>query len=200
GRLGVRAASEAYLGITFFMAVLVLAVLAAGMMSAVRDEEASGRLDNLIVRPTPRVVWLFGRVAIACLVVLLGGVIAGAATWAGSESQHVGVPLDKLLQAGVNATPPAIVVIGAAVFVLGVGPRLVSAVAYGIPAYSFVVELVGSLVKGQDWIRDTSLLHHIELAPAAKPDWGQDLVLVLIAAALAVAGAIAFQLRDVSYA
>ncbi|MDE3102206.1 MAG: ABC transporter permease subunit, partial [Chloroflexota bacterium] len=50
GRLGVRAASEAYLGITFFMAVLVLAVLAAGMMSAVRDEEASGRLDNLIVR------------------------------------------------------------------------------------------------------------------------------------------------------
>lgn len=200
GRLGVRAASEAYLGISFFMAVLLLAVIAAGMMTAVRDEEASGRLDNLIVRPTPRLVWLAGRTAMACVVVLLGGVVAGAATWAGSESQHVGVPLEKLLEAGVNATAPAIVVVGASVLILGIGPRLVSAVAYGIPAYSFIVELVGSLVKGQDWIRDTSLLHHVELAPAVKPDWGEDLTLVLIAAVLAVIGAIAFQRRDVEYA
>lgn len=200
GRLGVRAASEAYLGISFFMVVLVLAVLAAGMMAAVRDEEASGRLDNLIVRPTPRIVWLAGRAGIACVVVLLSGVAAGAATWAGSESQHVGVPLEKLVEAGVNATAPAIVVVGAGVLVLGIGPRLVSAVAYGIPAYSFIVELVGSLVKGQDWIRDTSLLHHVELAPAAKPDWGEDLTLVLIAVGMAVVGAIAFQLRDIEYA
>ncbi len=200
GRLGVRAASEAYLGISFFMAILVLAVLAGGMMAAMRDEEASARLDNLIVRPTPRLAWLAGRAGIAAVVVVLSGVVAGAATWAGAESQHVGVPLSKLVEAGVNATPPAIVVIGAGVLVLGVAPRYVSAVVYGIPAYSFIVELVGSLVKGQDWIRDTSLLHHVELAPAAKPDWGQDLALVLIAVAMAVVGAIAFQRRDIEYA
>ncbi|MDE3113641.1 MAG: ABC transporter permease subunit [Chloroflexota bacterium] len=200
GKLGFRGASEAYLGVSFFMAVLLLAVMAAGMMASTRDEEASGRLDNLIVRPTPRILWLAGRTAIACVAVLLGGIAAGIATWAGAESQHVGIPFEKMLDAGVNATAPAIFVIGAGVLVLGVGPRLVSAVAYGIPAYSFIVELVGSLVKGQDWIRDTSLLHHVELAPAVKPDWGEDLALVAIAAAMAAVGAVAFRLRDVEYA
>ncbi len=101
---------------------------------------------------------------------------------------------------GLNAMPPATVVIGAGVLFLGIAPRFVSAVVYGIPAYSFIVELVGSLIKGQDWIRNTSLLHRVELAPAVKPDRSQDLVLVLIAVATAVAGAIAFRRRDIEYA
>ena len=118
----------------------------------------------------------------------------------GAASQHTGVALSKLVEAGVNATVPAVFVVGAAVLVFGIRPRLTAAAAYGIVAYSFLVNLVGSLVKGQDWLRDSSLFSHIELAPAAKPDWGEASIVVATGIVLAAIGAAAFERRDIEYA
>ena len=200
GRLGIRDLSEGYLAVAFFMTALWLAVIAASQMASLRDEEASGRLDNLLVRPTRRLVWLGGRAAVGVGLALACGLAAGFFTWMGAASQHTGVALSKLVEAGVNATVPAVFVVGAAVLVFGIRPRLTAAAAYGIVAYSFLVNLVGSLVRGQDWLRDSSLFSHIELAPAAKPDWGEAAVVVAIAVVLAAIGAAAFERRDIEYA
>ncbi len=200
GRLGVRKASEGYLGFSFFTVAAVLAVLAASQMASLRDEEAAGRLDNLIVRPARRLTWLAGRVAIAASLVVVCGAGAGLAAWLGTESQHTGVPLAKLLEAGLNATVPALFVIGAGALVQGIRPHLVSAACYGVVAYSYLVNLVGTLVKGQDWLRDSSVFSHIKLAPAAKPDWGEASIVILLGVALAMIGATAFTRRDIEYA
>jgi putative exporter of polyketide antibiotics len=66
-------------------------------------------------------------------------------------------------------------------------------------AYSFLANLVGSVVKGNDWLRDSSLFTHIALAPASRPDWFQAAVLVLLGLGGAALGAVAFQRRDVAY-
>ncbi len=200
GRLGVRKASEAYLGVSFLVVAVLIAVIAASQIAAIRDEEAAGRLDNLLVRPMRRVTWLAGRVGVSLSLVVLAGIGAGFFTWMGAASQHSGVALPTLLEAGLNATVPGIFVLGAGALVLGLRPRLSAVAAYGIVAYSFLVDLLGSLIKGNDWLRDSSLFTHIALAPAAKPDWGAAAVIVLLGVGAAVLGAVAFQRRDIEYA
>src|SRR5207245_11322506 len=113
---------------------------------------------------------------------------------------RTGVPLNQLLEAGVNATVPGVFVLGAGALLLGVYPRVAPAVSYAIVAYSFLINLVGTLVKGHDWIRDSSLFTHIALAPATKPDWFQAAVLALLGLGMAALGAFAFHRRDVEYA
>jgi len=200
GRLGAHKASEAYLGISFLTVAVLITIVAAGQIVAIRDEEAAGRLDNLLVRPVRRTAWLAGRVGISLALVVVVGLAAGLFTWLGAASQHTGVSLATLIEAGINATVPAVFVLGAGVLVFGLRPRLSAVACYGIVAYSFLIDLLGSLIKGNEWIRDSSLFTHIALAPAAKPDWGEASLIVLLGACAAVVGALAFQRRDVEYA
>jgi ABC-2 type transport system permease protein len=200
GKFGVRTATEGFLGFALFFIAVLIAVLAASQIAAISDEEGSGRLDNLLVRPVTRVGWLAGRAGVSLSILLLGGLGAGFFTWLGALSQHVNEPLLKLLEAGVNATIPAIFTLGAGVLVLGLRPRLSAASTYGIVAWSFLVDLLGSFIKGADWLRDSSLFTHMVLAPGASPDWGTNLIIVALGAIAAVLGALAFQRRDVAYA
>ncbi|MBV8084607.1 MAG: hypothetical protein JO247_07305 [Chloroflexi bacterium] len=199
-RLGAHRMAEAYLGTMFLMFGVTIAVLAASQIAAMRDEEASGRLDNLLVEPVRRVGWLGGRLLVALGVVAVAGVGTAVCTWLGAASQHAGIDLLKCLEAGVNSLAPAIFILGAGLLVLGIAPRLAPFSGYAIVGYSFLMSILGSFVKGEDWIKDSSLFAHIALAPAATPDWGNDSIIVAIGAAAAIIGAIAFQRRDVQYA
>lgn len=198
-RLGVRRASESYLGVAFLMVAVVVAVIAASQIAAIRDEEATGRLENLLARPVRRTAWLVGRLSISLALLVLTGLAAGLFAWAGAASQRTGVALPRLLEAGLNATVPAIFVLGAGALVLGLRPRLSAPVAYAIVAWSFLVNMVGALIKGNRWLRETSLFAHMALAPAAKPDWETAAVIVLLGVGAATVGVLAFQRRDLEY-
>lgn len=199
GRLGLRRASEGYLGFAFLMAAIIIALVAASQIATIRDEEATGRVDNLLVRPVPRVVWLAGRLGVSLGLIVLAGVAAGVCTWIGAASQHTGLSLATLFEAGVNAAVPAVCVLGAGALLLGLRPRLSVAAVYGLVAWSFIVDLLSALLTHADWLKDSSLFTHIALAPAARPDWGTDGILVLLGLAAAVIGLIAFQRRDLEY-
>jgi len=200
GRLGVRKIAEGYLGIEFFMVELLLTVLAATQLGGIRDEEASGRLDNLLVRPVRRVTWLFGRVAMVAILIVVSGLAAGVCTWFGASNEHIGVRLPTLLASGLNATAPAIFVLGFGILVFGIRPALTTPAAYAITAWSVLVDLLAAFLKNADWLRDSSLYTHIALAPAANPDWFPVLVMVGLGVAAAVVGAVVFARRDVDYA
>ena len=58
GRLGGHGSVVAdYLGLTFLMLALLIALVAAGQITAIRTEEADGQLENLLVRPLNRISW-----------------------------------------------------------------------------------------------------------------------------------------------
>ena len=199
-KLGAHRVADAFLGTMFLMYAVVMTVIAASQIAAIRDEEASGRLDNLLVRPVNRLTWLASRLGPALVLVLLVGVAVGFFTWWGAASQHSGVNLAKCLQAGLNTLAPPIFVLGAGVLVFGFWPRLATMGGYAIAGYSFLMVLLGSFVKGQDWIKDSSLFSHMALAPAATPDWGQAAIIIAIAVGAAAVGAVAFQRRDLESA
>jgi ABC-2 type transport system permease protein len=121
-------------------------------------------------------------------------------TWLGASSQRVWVGLPILLAAGLNATTPAVFVLGVGALVYAVRGSLAAPAAYAIVTWSFLVNLLGSFLRSLDWLRETSLYSHIALMPSASPDWGSAAVLVGLGLVAALLGVTAFQGRDVEYA
>jgi polyether ionophore transport system permease protein len=53
-----------YLGLTFLLLSLMITLIAAGQVNSIRAEEATGRVENLLVRPVRRISWFSGRLAV----------------------------------------------------------------------------------------------------------------------------------------
>jgi ABC-2 type transport system permease protein len=197
-KLGGTTGGASYLGLGFLIIALVIAMAAAGQAGATRDEEAEGYLDHLLARPVARLPWLAGRFAVSAVVLAVAGLVAGLFTWAGAAATGAGLSLPALLAAGANAVPAAVFVLGAGTLIYGLAPRFTAVTAYGIVAWSFLVEIIGAGVGASRWLLDTSLLHHIARAPATPVNWGSAAVLTAIGAAAAIAGAAAFTRRDLA--
>jgi len=193
-----EAGARAFLGIAFFMFMLILMAYAASAVGAMRNDEANGYLDNLLVRTVGRQRWWWGRVALALSVVLLAGLLAPVVIWLAMGSNHNGLAFGDLFRAGVNALPAAIFTLGVGLFALGVIPRLTTVIAYGVIAWSFVVQLLSSGTKLNHWVLDTSVFAHVAFAPAAYPKWQAGWMLVALGALLAAIGAWVFQRRDLA--
>ena len=194
-RLGAIGA-EAYLGVAFLLMAVLVAFVAAGQISATRAEEAEGRLDHLLVRPVSRSSWLAGRLVVATIIVLAGGLTAGVFTWLGAASQDTGVSFASVFDAGLNVVPPALCILGIGAFVFGVWPRASGVATYGVLVWSFLVELVGGIVGLNHWVLDTSVFHQMSAAPAVSPNWTTGGALLALGAMAAVAGGTAFSHRD----
>lgn len=198
-QLGTRGAgAEAYLGVAFLMVAVLVVLIAAGQVSAARDEEASGRVDHLLARPVSRSTWLTGRLVVTTGCLILAGLVAGVFTWLGAASQDSGVGLASMLEAGLNLVPPAVFVLGVGALTLGVWPRAASAVTYGLLAWGFLVEIIGGIVNANHWLLDTSVFHHMAAAPAVPPNWTTGAILVALGVLSAVLGGIAFRRRDLT--
>ena len=187
---------KVYLGITFLVVAVVITLAACGQVTATRDEEIEGRLDNLLVRPVARIPWLAGRVAVSAVVLVAAGIVAGVAAWLGAVLGGADIGFTALLAAGLNVVPAGLFVLGIGTLAHGLAPRLAGGVVYGLVVWSFTAELVGAGLPASQWLRELSVLHHITRAPAQDPRWGMSAVLVLIGLAAALIGTIAFARRD----
>jgi len=189
--------AEAYLGLAFFILLTLMCVYAATAAGSIRDEEASGRLDNFLVLPYSRMRWLVGRTAIAIGVIVAGGLLGAIGSWIGLGNQIPDISFSTLIQAGLNTMVPALFVLGAGIFALGIWPRRTIVVAYAVLGWSFLVVLLSSGINLPVWIQDTSLFHHIVFAPAGQPDWRNNGIIAASAVVLGAVGAVAFVRRDV---
>ena len=198
--LGGASGGGFYLGIVFLLVALIVALAACGQVGALRDEEADGYLDNLLVRPVARLPWLAGRLAVAAVVIIAAGAAAGLATWLGATIGGANLGFWTLLAAGLNVVPAGLFVLGVGTLAYGLVPRYATIVTYGLVAWSFLAELVGAGLPASGSLRQLSVLHHIARAPAEDPRWGMSLILVGIAVVAAAVGIAAFTRRDLERA
>lgn len=199
GRLGVQPGSAAYLGIIYLIGAAFTCFAAASQVSATRGEEAGGHTDHLLARPVSRWRWMTGRLGVSAGLIITASIAAGLAGWAGIAGQHTGLGFAQLVKAGLNIAPPALFVLGVGNFAYGARPRLATAVAYGLVAWSFLVELLATVVTSR-WLLDTSVLHHIRAVPAAQPDWASAAWLAGLGILAALAGTVLFSRRDLASA
>jgi ABC-2 type transport system permease protein len=186
----------AYLGLVFIIAAGLVAIAVAGQVTAMRNEESSGHLDNLLVRSTPRWRWLGVRLGVGVGLVLAASVLTGITAWIGAVTQNTGVAFTELLKAGLNVAPPALFVFGIGVLAYGLWPRGAVAVTYGLVVWSFLVETIASVVDSNHWLRDTSPLLHLRPAPAASPNWTAAAWMVGLGLLAALVGVALFERRD----
>lgn len=185
-----------FLGAIFLILMAVVMAYVASAAGKVREAEAEGYVDNFLVQPVGRLRWLGGRILIITvfsLVICLG---ASLGIWAGVASQHMGIPIHLLLEAGLNMAAPVLFTLGASVLALGLVPRLTTVVAYSVLGWSFLISLVASGTNISHWVLDTSVLHQVTLAPAVNPNWTVDAVLVGIGLVCCLLGMFAFNTRD----
>jgi ABC-2 type transport system permease protein len=198
-RLGARnAGAVLYLGFVFLVAAGLVAIAVAGQIGAIRNEEAAGHLENLLVRPVARSKWLGARLGVGAGLVVAASVLTGLMAWIGAASQHAGVHLGSLLEAGLNVAPPAVFVLGVGCLVFGLRPRLAIGATYGLVVWSFVVETVAAVFDSNHWLRDTSPFLHMSPAPAADPNWVAAGWLVALGLAAGTVGLVAFRRRDLT--
>lgn len=190
--------ARAYLGVAFLMVAVLVALAAAASISALRADEAEGRLDHLVARPVARTAWLRGRVGVGAVLVVIAGLLAAGTAWLGAITQGADVSFGALFEAGVNVLPVGWFVLGVGVLAFGLLPRLAAAAGYALVAWSFLMLLVGSMVRANHWLLDTSLLKHLAAAPAVSPDWTSVAVLTELAVLLTAAGTVSFARRDLA--
>jgi ABC-2 type transport system permease protein len=186
----------AFLGITFFLIMIMTMFFVASLIGRIREDEAEGYLDNFLVGPVSRIRWLFGRILLIIGSVVSVGLVSSLATWAGETSQHAGVGIHPLLLAGANAMAPGLFILGLGIFIFGHIPRLTSVFCYGAIAWSFLMVMLSSGLNLNHWIMDTSILYHISFAPAVNANWGTDLTIIIIGLVLLLVGALRFNTRD----
>ncbi|MGB6453893.1 MAG: hypothetical protein WBH47_05300, partial [Streptosporangiaceae bacterium] len=194
GLVGIGA--RVYASIIFLLLATLLMAFAASAIGKLREDEAEGYLDNIVVRPVSRQRWLAGRTALMLAVTILASVLGGIVFWIAAAAEHTGLGLGQLTEAGLNSAGPAVALAGLGVLLLGFAPGLVTAASWAIVAWSFMLDLFGAVIPVNHWLMDTSLLQHLALAPAVSPDWRAGATYLAIGAAAAMLGGCLFTRRD----
>ena len=115
---------EGYLALSFVCSPWPCRLFATSHISAIRDDESSGRLETLFALPIARRSWLVGRLAVATGSSIALALMVGVLAWAGAASQSPGVSLGSLVEAGANCIPAALCFLGLGALLFATFPRL----------------------------------------------------------------------------
>jgi Putative exporter of polyketide antibiotics len=189
--------AEGYIGLTFLFLVVAICLYGASQVSATREEESSGRIEELFAQPVRRVGWLSGRLAVALAGLAVVTVAAALLGWAGAAAGGADVPLGEMLLGAVNALPIAVLFLGIGTLAFGAIPREAAAIAFGAVALSFLLAIVGETLRAPGWVLDLSPFHHLAVVPGGSIDAGASLAMAAIGVAAAALGVLVFERRDV---
>lgn len=198
--LGGTVSPAGYIGFGFVFVVLGVSIYAAMLVGAIRDDEASGRVDNMLVAPLTRTRWLLGRLGVAIVSLVVVALVAGLAGWLGATIGGAGVSLGSMLDAGVNVLPPAVLFLGLVTLIFGLSPRSVGSLGTGIVVASFLLAIVGESLSAPSVMLDLSVFHHVAVVPGGKINAVASALMLAIGTAAAVGGVLAFGRRDLAAA
>jgi ABC-2 type transport system permease protein len=187
-----------YLGFTFIFFVLAISLFACAQIGAARHEEADQQLETLLALPVSRRGWLGGRLLLAACAAAAISLVAGLLTWVGAESGGVGISLGKLIEAGANCLPVALLFLGLAALAYAIVPRASAGIAYALVTVAFLWNLIGSLLGAPKWLVEVTPFAHVGLVPAQPFRAGAAVIMLAIAATSALAATWVFERRDLT--
>ena len=144
--------ASGYLALSFVLFTLAVSLFATSHISAIRDDESSGRLETLFALPIARRAWFAGRLAVAAGSSVALALMVGVLAWAGAASQNSGVSLGSLVEAGANCVPAALCFLGLGALLFATFPRLSGGGALALVGIAFLWELLGALVSAPAWL------------------------------------------------
>jgi ABC-2 type transport system permease protein len=194
---GTSAMEQAFLAVAFTMLAMVASAFVVSLVLRLHQEESAQRLETLLAGSVSRTRWLTSHVAVAILgsagAMAVAGMAAGLAY--GAAAGDVATMLPTVVGTALVQLP-AVWLPGAVALVLfGALPRFTPA-AWGVVVGLIAVYLLGSLSGAPQWLLDLQPYSHIPHVGTGTFSATALVWLVVLDAALAVAGIIAFRRRD----
>ncbi len=186
----------AFIGAGVIFTATVLMIMAAVCISLIRRDEAKQYLENILVQPIGRIRWLTSRLVLVIGAITITALLSNICVLAIAQSQDITIDASLIILGNLQLLGAVTFVIGVGVALYGIFPRLASPTIYVVIAWSFLVDLIGSVVTLPDIIQDSSLFHYISLVPAVDPDWSTFTWLMCIACVLIAIGIWSFTRRD----
>jgi ABC-2 type transport system permease protein len=187
-----------YLSFVFIFFILTVSLFMCAQIGAARHEEANERLETLLALPVARRGWLGGRLLLAACGATTISLLAGLLTWAGAASQGLHISLLRMLEAGANCLPVALLFLGLAAIAYAVLPRASTGISYGIVTVAFLWQLVGSLLGAPQWLVQATPFAHVGLVPAQPFRGGAAAIMLGIGLLAALVALAAFDRRDLT--
>ncbi|HVW45672.1 MAG TPA: hypothetical protein VHA76_01360 [Solirubrobacterales bacterium] len=184
------------IGFYFLIFVFAIGLFACGQISAARHEESASRLETLFALPLGRRRWLLERLGLAVGAVLVLSLLAAVLAWAAAVASGTHVSLPRLLEAGLNCVPSAVLFLGIATLAFALVPRGTAFVAYGLISITFCWYLFGALLGAPAWTLDLSPYQHVALVPAQSFKVPEALAMLAGGLLAGLVGVAAFARRD----
>lgn len=195
---GVGIADELFVSLYAGIAALIASAYGVAAVLRAREEEASGHAEALLSTRETRgrllgthLLYGFGGSA----VFLLAMGIAEVLVW--SPAPGSDLTALKSFETTLVQIPSVWVVVALAVAVFGLWPRI-SWLGWALLIGFIALGELGDLLKLPTWLRDLSPYAHTPKMPAEPFAAGPVVVMLLIAAAGAVLGMLAFRRRDLA--
>ena len=140
-----------YLAFVFIFFVLAVSLFACAQVGAAAHEEADAAARDA-ARAAGRPPPLARRAAAARSVRRrrASRCSPGCSTWAGAASPGVSISLPRMLEAGANCLPVALLFLGLAALAYAVAPRASAGIAYGLVTVAFLWQLVARCSARRD--------------------------------------------------
>ncbi|MFC7594518.1 ABC transporter permease [Terrabacter sp. GCM10028922] len=188
---------------TFFATEIHVAAVAASalgiaLVTRMRSEEGSGRLEPLLASPVGRLRWALAHLGLAlaattCVMVALG-LVAGVVD--GRRTGDVVGTVGALAGAAISTLPATWVCVALAVLLVGALPRL-TGLAWAALIVFLVLGELGALMGLPTWLTAISPFDHLPALPGGTLDVLPLVVLVVVAAVVAGLGLTALRRRDI---
>jgi ABC-2 type transport system permease protein len=191
--------TETFLATTLLSMALIGGGFAVSSTLRLRSEETSGHGEAVLATTTSRPRWSASHLLIA----LAGSVLLLLAAGLGLGATY-GIVIDdpgqvpRLTGAALAYAPALWVIVAIAFFVFGFAPRAV-AVVWAVFGLSVVIGFLGELLQLPSWLRDLSPFQHVPAMPADGFTAVPLVALTVVAAAVVLAGMVAFGRRDAGY-
>jgi ABC-2 type transport system permease protein len=198
-QLGVDLTSpvEGFLSLMSVTLALVFATYVSWRVGALRAEEASGRLEHVLVRPVGRVRWLGAACSLTVVAAALLVVAAATGIWAGAALTGADVGAVAAYSSLLRTLPVVGVFVGLAVLAFGAAPRLTVAFPVSVAVVTYLFDLLATVVDLPQAVLDLSPFRWLPRPPETYSA-GAVLVLVLVGLAAAGTGTLLFARRDIT--
>ncbi len=181
--------------VTVFMA-LPFAAFVCWRVGATRQEEAAGRLDNLLVRGVVRWRWLTVTTVHAVVAATMLVAVTGVGLWAGARLVDAPVTGSQIVEPMAGTLPLIALFTGISVLVFGVAPRLTVAVPVTLAVLGYLLDTFGSLFKWPDAVLTLSPFRHLARLPGQPMTAAAVTVMTAAGVLAATVGIVAFARRD----
>lgn len=189
--------TEQFTAMVISVLSMISTIPAVMMVLKLKSEEAAHRTEHLLARHVSRYSLLGSYLLVAVVVTMVMQCLTALGLWSAAASVMDEPPaLGMMMQAALAYIPAILVMVGLAVFTVGVRPGLAS-LTWLYLTFSFFVAYLGGLLQLPTWVEKLSPFGHIPQLPLEVMNGAAVAMVLLIAFGLTSAGLLGYRRRDI---